>query len=495
MAQAAHHPDATVPETRGSGRALALRGSLWTFIGYGGSQVLRLGSNLVLAWLLFPGAFGLMALVNVFMHGMQMFSDLGLGANIIRHARGREPAFLNTAWTLQIIRGVSLWLIASALAFPVAGFFAASDPAAASLSTLLPVAALVALIGGFNSTGIFLFNRGMDLRRLTGLELISQLVAVLVMIAWALLSPTVWALVAGNLAASVARLILSHAWNPGPANRLAWDRSCLDEMFHFGKWVFLSTLVAFLAGNLDRILLGKTLSLAELGVYSIAMTFARVGIHVSSRLGSTVIFPLLSRLQDDPARLVDACLRARQPVLWLSGAVCVGFALVAPLFFTALYDPRYAGAGAIAQWLALYVWSHVLNATMDRIPLSLGQPRLLFSANLLTTAGTFMAVPGFALAGLPGFILGMVCANLLAHAYLVSRLPLGRERMWRQDVGFTLGLLLYAAPCLALLHAAPFAASPDAHALGVLLAVLPLAGLGAWKIWRAVRAPVQMRVA
>ncbi len=489
MTQSAERQRDNVSESGPSGRSMALRGSIWTFVGYGGSQLLRLGSNLVLAWLLFPGAFGLMALVNVFMQGLQMFSDIGLGPNIIRNRRGLEPSFLNTAWTIQILRGLGLWLVSCLLAYPVAQFFSANDPMAGSLMTLIPVAALVAIIGGFNSTGIFLLNRSMNIGRLTGLELISQLVSTLVMIGWAMLWPSVWALVAGNLAASLAKLFLSHRWNPGPPNRLKWERESLHDLFHFGKWIFLSTLVTFLAGNLDRIMLGKSLPLAELGVYTIAMTLARVTIHVSDRLSSTVIYPLLARLQDNPTRVVEACLRARQPVLWLSGAVCVGFALIAPLFFTSLYDPRYAQAGAISQWLALYVWSHVLNSTMDRIPLTLGHPRQLFNANVLTTLSMLLALPGYTHFGLPGFILGMTVANLVAHVYLVANLPFGRKQMWWQGAWFSAGLLIYALPLVVLLRADSIVASPWLHGLAALLGAAPLTLFGAWKIWRAVRAP------
>ena len=91
-------------------RAKAMRGSAMTIISFGGQNVLRLGSNLILTRLLFPEAFGLMALVQVFMGGLQMFSDLGIQASIIQNSRGDDPDFLNTAWTIQVIRGTCLWL-------------------------------------------------------------------------------------------------------------------------------------------------------------------------------------------------------------------------------------------------------------------------------------------------------------------------------------------------------------------------------------------------
>ncbi len=469
------------------GRRQIVRGSLWTLIGYGGSQVLRLGSNLILARLLFPEAFGLMALVNVFMQGLQMFSDIGLSSAAVQHRRGNDPVFLHTAWSIQILRGIMLWLGACALALPAARFFAANDPGAAQLAVMLPVAGITALIAGFSSTGIFLMVRNIATARLTLMELISQVASVTVMVLWAWHSPTVWALIAGGIVFSTVRMGLSHVWNPGVRDRLGWNAEARRDLFRFGKWIFLSTLVTFLASHLDRLMLGKLLSMAELGLYSIGMTFARVAIHTSSRLSHAVIFPLLSRLQDDPPRLVQACLQARAPVLWLSGALCCGLALMAPLFFETLYDPRYADAGLISRWLALYTWTHVLVSSMDRIPLALGNPRVLFGANLLSTCGMAVALPGYFWMGLPGFILGMSAANLLAYLYLTAALPTGGLRMSLQSLGFSLGLLGYTLPVMAGLETIQKQVTPILQIL-----LLGLAGglpvlVGLWQIRKRVR--------
>src|SRR2546426_294757 len=97
-----------IGRTAASVRLLAaLRGSAWTLVGYGGSQVLRLAAMLVLArYLLDPKAFGLAALINVFLTGLHMLSDLGLGTGVIQHRRGDEQAFINTAFLIQAGRGV-----------------------------------------------------------------------------------------------------------------------------------------------------------------------------------------------------------------------------------------------------------------------------------------------------------------------------------------------------------------------------------------------------
>src|SRR6056297_1850851 len=101
-------------------RARAMRGSMLTIVSFGGQNVLRLGSNLVLTRILFPEAFGLMALVQVFIVGLQMFSDVGIQTSVIRSKRGDDPASLHTAWTFQVLRGVLLWLGCFGIALPAA---------------------------------------------------------------------------------------------------------------------------------------------------------------------------------------------------------------------------------------------------------------------------------------------------------------------------------------------------------------------------------------
>jgi O-antigen/teichoic acid export membrane protein len=90
-------------------RTLAARGAVWTVAGYGGGQALRFLGNLILTRLLFGEAFGLMALVNVFLQGLQLFSDDGIGPSILPHARGADRRFLDTAWTMQVVRGFVLF--------------------------------------------------------------------------------------------------------------------------------------------------------------------------------------------------------------------------------------------------------------------------------------------------------------------------------------------------------------------------------------------------
>ena len=141
-----------------------MRSSMFTIMGFGLQQAIRFGSNLVLARLLFPEAFGTMALVTVLLVGLTMLSDLGIQPAIQSSKRGDDPAFLNTAWTLNMIRAGILVAAACALAWPVAWFY--EEPI---LSQLIPVAALSLPLLALEPTRAETASRHMLLGRVTGI--------------------------------------------------------------------------------------------------------------------------------------------------------------------------------------------------------------------------------------------------------------------------------------------------------------------------------------
>src|SRR5207248_4930218 len=237
-----------------SPRLRALRASLWTTFGYGASQALRLVSSIVLTRLLFRETFGIMALVNAVLQGLLLFSDLGIGAMIVQSRRGQEPAFLDTAWTIQVMRGALLLLVALAIAWPTSRFY--GEP---QLLWLVPMVGLNALISGFTSTSYFTLSRSLHQRRLVLLDLAAQVISFVVIVAWALIHPSVWALMGGGTTLFVLKTVSSHVFLPGHRNLLRWDRDAAREVLRFGRWVLVSSLLTFCANRLDALLLGSRL--------------------------------------------------------------------------------------------------------------------------------------------------------------------------------------------------------------------------------------------
>jgi O-antigen/teichoic acid export membrane protein len=355
--------------TRPRFRSVLLKGSVWIAGGYAASQVLRLASNVVLTRLLAPEAFGLMMLVQVFMQGLQMFSDVGIGPSIIRHDKGEDAAFLNTAWTIQALRGGLLWATAAVLAWPVAVFY--GEP---QLTSLIIVASFGAVISGFNSTALFTLNRKMLLGRLTILELTSQSIGIVAMIACSWAWPTVWALVVGGLLSAAARCFASHRLQ-AHRDAFAWNTSARNHLLSFGRAVGLSTAITFLANQSERFLLGKFVPMDVLGVYGVGFMLARFGTMVLQQIMSKALFPsLANELRLDQARALSQYRRVRSVV----DVIAVGLALVlipfGPILIRHLYDNRYWNAGWMLQILAVQAAFDLMRTPASWLLLAAGRP-------------------------------------------------------------------------------------------------------------------------
>ncbi|HIK38765.1 MAG: oligosaccharide flippase family protein [Geminocystis sp.] len=350
---------------------LAIRGSIWTVAGYGASQFIRLVNNIILTRLLKPELFGLMALVYTFITGLNLFSDIGINPSIIRSPRGEDSRFLNTAWTLQVIRGITLWLICFVIAMPIANFYKIPE-----LSWLIPVVGSNTFIAGFNSTSLAVLNRRVEIGKLTVMEIVTQIIAVVVMIAIALYKPTIWALVLGTLVANIVKLFWSHLLSSTPHTFL-WDRDCLKELFSFGRWIFVATAITFLANQTDRLVIGKLLPLEILGVYTIAFTFADIPRQIVNRLSDKVIFPLVShQLQVLPRDIfLEKLLEKRRHLLALSALMVAFFFCFSDIIIDILYDERYRDAGWMFAILTLGLWPLILSISTGQILLSLGKPQ------------------------------------------------------------------------------------------------------------------------
>lgn len=401
----------------GALRSRALGGSFWTIFGFGMANVLRLAGNIVLARLLFPEAFGLMAIVNVFMQGLWLFTDVGIAPAIVQSSRGEDPEFLDTAWTLQLGRGLGLCLASFVIAWPVSRLYIGNDPLAADLVWYLPVTGLTALMDGAISTRLHVYGRHLRVRQVTLLDLSVQVLSLVVMVVWASIQPSVWALVAGSLAKCAVRMALSHAVFEGQRNRVRWDPAAARALFQFGKWVFVSTMLTFLASQADRLLFGRLVPWDLLGVYGIAAALAGMPVGALLQVGAKVIFPTLSRLRDREQALLAEATRLRVPLLLVGGALVSAALPAAPAMIRLLYDDRYVAAGWIVQILLAGTWFQVLEAPNTALLLARGETQAVAVGNATKLVGILVLLhAGFALAGFPGAVVGLALADTCRYA-------------------------------------------------------------------------------
>lgn len=379
----------TEPPKSGDMGRQAADGAIWSTISYGLGQALRLLSNLILTRLLLPEAFGLMAIVNVFVIGLHLFSDIGINASIIQNKRGDDPRFLDTAWALQIVRGFALFGISWLISPLVAQVYEAPE-----LGMLIPLAASSAVVDGFVSTKRWEAHRNVQLKRMAVLEVTSQFIALVVMVALGFMLRSVWALAVAGVVQGFVAMIMSHTYLPGHNNRLRWDKEDLKEIISFGRWVFLSTVATFFSGYTDRLLLGKLIPMALLGVYGIGSNLAGLPRILVSKIAGTVLFPVLSRVyHDDESTLGETFHRARMPILVASGWCLAGFIAGGQVIIDILYDETYANAGWVVQLISMGSWLTTLSICAEYLFLAQGRPRINVAASFTHLAAMLVFIP------------------------------------------------------------------------------------------------------
>jgi O-antigen/teichoic acid export membrane protein len=393
----------------GSLKNLAIRGVAWTIAGFGVAQVLRFGFNLALTRLLFPELFGLMALVYAIVSGVTLFCDIGTAPAVIRDPRGDDPVFLNTVWTLQIARGFGLAFLCLLLAAPVASFYGDHR-----LKWVLPVIGLSSIVAGFTSTSLLTLQRRISVKRIVRVEVGTQALSGAVMIAWAWFDPGIWALLAGTLASAVIRLVWSHTLIPERRDRLAWEPAALREVFKFGRWIWLASVLTFLASQIDRLILGKLLALQMLGIYSIALAISDAPRGLTLSINNNVIYPAYSKAAGMPrAQLREKILRHRWPLLVIMACVVTSLAVSGDIIIRLFYDKRYAAGAWMLQLLALGVWPSALSYTIDSSLFAIGQPRYAPYGNLSKLLFTAVGIPlGFRLFGVAGAVIAVALNDL-----------------------------------------------------------------------------------
>jgi O-antigen/teichoic acid export membrane protein len=420
-------------------KKLAIRGTIWTIASYGSSQILRFGSNLILTRLLAPDVFGLMALVYVFITGLHLFSDIGIGTSIVQNKRGDDPDFLNTAWTMQVVRGFGLWLCCLAITWPVATLYGKTDFEKTELLWLIPIVGLNTVIDGFRSTSLFTLSRQIAVSKLAIFELGGQIVSLTVMIVLAWFYHNVWALVIGSAVSAVIQLVWSHLLIPGLRNRFTWEQAAAKSIFSFGKWIFVSTALTFLSEQADRLILGKLISFADLGVYGIAFALSDIPRQILMALSSKVLFPTFSKFADLPREdFRSKILQNRKPFLIAATLGLTALACFGDMLIPVLYPPKYANAAWMLPLLAVGFWPRILTQTIDQALFAIGKSRYPAYGSFFKFLYMVIGLPlGFHYLKLPGAIIVIALNDLPFYGAIVYGLWREGLSSVRQDLKAT----------------------------------------------------------
>ncbi|MDM8083235.1 oligosaccharide flippase family protein [Cellulomonas cellasea] len=392
----------TAPPAADAGLAPRVRsGALWGAANVAASRVLTFVSTIIVARLVAPEHFGVLAIAIVVQTIALNAAELGVTASL---ARGdRDPAELApTVWTISLANSAGL-TAAMVLGAPwLAGVL--GDPAAAPV---IQVLALTVLLTGVSSVSTALIWRDFHQRRRILVDLANIIVSLALVIPMAQAGwgayALAWSRVGGQLVATAGYLIVSPT-----RHRPGFDRRVARDVLRMGLPLAAANLVVFATLNIDYVVIGRTLGAVELGLYLLAFNLASLPSSVFTAIIRTVAVPTFGRLFT-AGRLAPAIPLVVEGIALVSFPVCALLAALAQPLVTGVYGGPWSGAAAAMLGLAVFAAARVLAEVFADLSVGAGR-----------TVGLFWVQVAWCAALAPAMALGVARWGLagagLAHA-------------------------------------------------------------------------------
>lgn len=414
-------------------RMALLSATGWIAAQQGVQQLLRLGTNVLLARLLAPELLGMMLLINTLRTGGELLSDVGIGQSIVSDPRGREPWFYNTAWTIQMIRGVLLFVAALAAAGPLARLY--DDP---QLALLLPIAAVVFVLSGFSSPSRFLLQKDMHVRRVAIFGMMVALTSSIIHVCLALYTPTIWALIWGLLLSTLFGTVVSYFLIDWRIHAIRLNKDAIRSIIKFGRWLFLASLIYFAAMNFDRLYLAEAVPFALLGVYGIARTLADAILELFVRVSQLIIFPKFAAARSAVTELRERMIPLRRLALIMMALGLAAVVALADQFVYLVYDVRYQAASIFLPILLIGTWFAILASAGEAMMMGIGKSSGVAASNAAKFLFILITVPILLpTAGIVATSAAVACGDAARYVVLVWRKRAYGISFIRQDLAAT----------------------------------------------------------
>lgn len=460
------HPVLARLQTEGTLGSRVRRGLAWTALTRIVLQVVTLGGQAVLARLLLPADYGLVALALVINGFATLVTELGLAAAVVQSRRLTERLMVTAFW-VNALSGLLVTAVVFAIA-PLVGWFY-GDPRVVHLVQL----SSLGFVLNVASVHQALLQRSLRFRTIGALDVTTNVVGLSATIALAFGGFGASSLVLGPLVQVVVKDVLVWStvrWWP----RGFVGRRELAELWRFGGGLTGSNILYFISRNTDTVALGKVVSAGDLGLYSRSYTLMMMPLTQVTTVFSRVLLPAFSQMQHDLPRLGRAWTTTVRSALFVGLPIGLGVACTAPALIETLYGSRWLGMVTILTLLAASVPPQLVGRNTGPVLQALGRTGLQFRLAILSTAITLVAIA----VGLPWGITGVALA-LLVQSWLTVVMPL-RSVMRLLDLSVgdlwraLRGLLLASVGLVGAALAARWAG--DGLAAPALLAVQTVAG-------------------
>jgi O-antigen/teichoic acid export membrane protein len=333
------------PAAPGSMRRRMASGVAWTVAARWSIQGIGLVSTIVLARLLSPADFGLVAMATITVGFVSVLHDAGQDLAVIRH-RDPTPEHFDTAWTMSICAGLATTLILAAVA-PLAGWYFHAPRVVALMRFL----ALVPFIEGFTNVGVTAdFRRSLQFDKELQYRVVKKLAVFMAALPLAFVLRDYRALAGGIVIGRLIAVVASYRLHPyRPRLRL----STLRDIWSFSAWSQVAAVAQFFAAQADSLIVGRLAGAAQLGAYQIGVDLGTLPVTAVIAPSSRALFPVYATALDRPVRLVQSYLDVLSFTTIIALSAGVGIALVARDLVTVLLGTKWSAAVDLVRWLAV----------------------------------------------------------------------------------------------------------------------------------------------
>jgi len=361
-------------------------GIAWMTAARMGVRFLGLLSTLVLARLLTPADFGLIALAMSVVKLVETLSEFGFEMPLIQKRDATRDDF-DTAWTLNVILASIICSLIAVFASFAASFY--SEP---RIEAILYFVAAGHFFLAFQNIGTVQFRRQLDFKRDFALQVAQKVSMVAVAIPLAFTLRSYWALVGGIVAGNIAAVVVSYAFLPYR------PRFCLKSwrpLFGFSKWIQVSSMLRYVRDRGFILIMGRVLDAGAIGLFSVAKEIGGAANQALIAPINRAVFPGYSRLANDANRLRDAYKSTLGLIALVAVPASTGLAAISNLLVPVALGPQWRAAAPLLTLLALGGATRALSASTASVLYATGQPR----QQTLTVAIQAVTLPPMIAAG------------------------------------------------------------------------------------------------
>jgi lipopolysaccharide exporter len=362
----------------GSGNSLssrALKGGFWVFSLRIADRLFKLIRTIILARILSPNDFGLFGVALLVLSMLKTSTESGFQHALIQK-KGETKSFLDTAWTMGLIRGFIIATVIFFIAKPATIFFDAP-----SAEPILRVIGASIILHSLTNISVLYFQKELEFKKYFKYQFSGTISDVIVAITSALLLRSVWALVFGLLAGNLVSCIMSYVIEPYKP-KIRFSIKHAKGLFSFGKWILGSGILVFLITHGDDIFVGKILGVTMLAFYQMAYKISNLPAGEISNVISQVSFPAYSKLQDNLKKLKEAYLKILKLTSFISFPVAGLIFILAPDFTRLFLGEQWLPMVPTMQVLALWGLIRSIDATTGPLFYGLGKPKFATYLNL-----------------------------------------------------------------------------------------------------------------